>query len=66
MWLDNHKNSKLALSAQELEEVDLDETDHLMGLFAEDAIQWHHKRTEGIDPSLAQMTEKAVLVSQKV
>ena len=65
-WKDSHQNSQIVLTGDELDAVDISTTDYLMGLMAEDHVQWHDMQTPGVDASLPQMVDKAVQVRNPI
>ena len=50
------------MKASDLLDVDTDKTDYLMGLFGESHVEFDNERQQGRDPSLSDMTEKAMQV----
>ena len=65
MWLDGHPNGALVRNASELNQIDPDKVDYLLGLMAEEHIQWADQRIPGLDPSLKEMATKAIEVTRK-
>lgn len=54
---------KLAMTANELREIDPDKVDFLLGLFGESHVEYDDRRLPERDPSLAEMTKKAIEVA---
>ncbi len=54
--------AQFVMTSSDLQLVDAEETDYLFGLFAEYHIEYDHERQPGRDPSIAEMTEKAIQV----
>ena len=48
-----------------LKNINANETDHLMGLFAEGHLPWLDTRMPNQDPSLTDMTKKAIEILSK-
>ncbi len=62
-WLEDHGNgsrSAVVKTLEELEGVKADETDYLLGLFAPSHLPFDHMRNHALDPSIADMTAKAL------
>lgn len=55
-------NSAVVRDATELDNVDVANTNYLLGLMAEHHVEWDDARVEGLDPTLTQMTTKALQV----
>jgi len=56
MFLNNRTQDEL------LDEIDVESTDYLFGLFGESHVPYDDQRKEGQDPSLAEMVTKAIEV----
>lgn len=56
------ENAVYTESASALKEIDPSTTDYLMGLFAAGHIAYYHEQEENDDPSLTDMTEKAIQI----
>lgn len=52
-------------SKEELAAIDPSKTDYLLGLFAADHIEYYHEQEEHHDPTLTDMTEKAIQILSK-
>ncbi|XP_064460944.1 alkaline phosphatase, tissue-nonspecific isozyme-like isoform X2 [Ornithodoros turicata] len=63
-WLSRNSKAKFVRTAQELAGVDVNSTDYLMGLFADDHMEYALKRTMD-QPSLPQMVETAIRMLKK-
>ncbi len=50
------------MTQDELAAINPEETDYLFGLFGASHMIYDHLRVEGRDPSVAEMTEKAIQV----
>ena len=64
-WLEarpEDPKSRIVRSASQLQSVNAEETDYLLGLFGQSHMEWDHQRTTE-DPSLSDMTSKALEVS---
>ncbi|MDX2427323.1 MAG: alkaline phosphatase [Xanthomonadales bacterium] len=61
-WLNKYPNSAYIWNQQQLDSIDPVSTDHLLGLFESDHMQYEADRSEdtGGEPSLAQMTKLAI------
>jgi alkaline phosphatase len=61
-WLKNYSNSAYVWNRSEFESINPQTTDHLLGLFNGDHMQYEADRSEdpGGEPSLAQMTKLAI------
>lgn len=66
-WLDKYPNSAYVRNLQQFNQVDPLATDHLLGLFNGDHMQYEVDRTDGPagEPSLANMTGKAIQILQR-
>ena len=62
-WKEEHENSVVALSKHDLDNVDVEETEYLMGIFSRDHLPYEDERNSTLDPSLTEMTEKALEAS---
>jgi len=61
-WVQKYPNSAYVWNQQQFDAIDPDSTDHLLGLFESDHMQYEADRAEdaGGEPSLAQMTKLAI------
>lgn len=61
-WLQKYPNSAYVWNQQQFDSIDPSSTDHLLGLFESDHMQYEADRAEdtGGEPSLAQMTKLAI------
>ena len=61
-WVNKYPNSAYVWNQQQFDSIDPESTDHLLGLFESDHMQFEADRSEdtGGEPSLAQMTELAI------
>ena len=58
-WLKKKgKYSKFVDNAHDLNEINVEDTEYLFGLFSESHLAWKDKRVPNQDPSLANMTQK--------
>ena len=57
--------AKYVDNAFDLKNINANETDHLMGLFAEGHLPWLDTRMPNQDPSLTNMTKKAIEILSK-
>jgi alkaline phosphatase len=62
---ENGLNATYVEKLEELRNVDAQKTDALFGLFSSDHIAYYHEQAENDDPSLTEMTEKAIEILQK-
>lgn len=63
-WLNNYNNSEFVWNKEQFDNIDTENTDHLLGLFEMSHMQYEYDRpndTAG-EPSLSEMTEKAINV----
>ncbi len=62
-WLaQKGERARFIMTQDELNTVDPAETDYLFGLFSANHMPYDHHRKEGRDPSISEMTEKAIQV----
>jgi alkaline phosphatase len=64
-WLAYHNNGttgEIVMNLPDLLNVDSANTDYLLGLFNEGHVVYHDERDEALEPSLMDMTEKAIEV----
>ena len=54
------------MNLAELDKINLQETDYLLGLFAESYMEYDDARLEDRDPSLTKMAEVAIEVSKRI
>ena len=61
-WLQKYPNSAYIWNKQQFDSIDPNSTDHLLGLFESDHMQYEADRSEDIagEPSLAEMTKLAI------
>ena len=61
-WVNKYPNSAYVWNQQQFDSIDPESTDHLLGLFESDHMQYEADRPEdtGGEPSLAQMTKLAI------
>jgi alkaline phosphatase len=65
-WLDlKAPNAKFVDNLKDLDKIDAKETDYLMGLFAETHVAFDDVRDPDLDPSLTDMTRKAIQILSK-
>jgi alkaline phosphatase len=64
-WMAEHNNSELAKNLKELNDVDVANTDFLLGLFGPSHLPYDDFRDKIQDPSLADMTRKAMEILMK-
>ncbi|XP_039627120.1 alkaline phosphatase, intestinal, tandem duplicate 1 [Polypterus senegalus] len=67
MWQEKHKSkvAKYVWNKMELDAVDLRTTDYLMGLFEPKDMKYELNRNKTLDPSIVEMTEKAIEILKK-
>ncbi|OCT57623.1 hypothetical protein XELAEV_18003267mg [Xenopus laevis] len=65
LWLSKRKNAKYVWNKAEFDAVNVDTTDYLMGLFEPKDMKYELNRDKSLDPSLAEMTEKAIKILSK-
>ncbi|KAL8583355.1 hypothetical protein ACOMHN_035337 [Nucella lapillus] len=68
-WLDNKqregKTARYVDNAAKLRNLNVDDTDHLLGLFTESHMTWDLSRDNNSEPSLSEMTAKAIEILRK-
>uniref|UniRef100_A0A8B9KXI5 alkaline phosphatase n=1 Tax=Astyanax mexicanus TaxID=7994 RepID=A0A8B9KXI5_ASTMX len=64
-WLKNKKNAKYVWNKAQLDAVDEDTTEYLMGLFEPKDTRYELERNAETDPSLTEMVEKAIKILSK-
>ncbi len=66
-WTSKYKNSSYVWNKEQFNSVDTRTTDHLLGLFERSHMQYEHdrKNDKGGEPSLTEMTQKAIEVLSK-
>ncbi|XP_065115459.1 intestinal-type alkaline phosphatase [Paramisgurnus dabryanus] len=64
-WLKNRKNAKYVWNKAEFDAVNEEKTDYLMGLFEPKDTRYEMDRNPNTDPSLTEMTEKAIKILSK-
>ncbi len=62
-WTSTHNNATVVHTITELDAVDPDTTDYLLGLFSETHVQYEDKRDMSKDPSLVDMVRKTLQVT---
>ena len=67
VWKGRHPEdgSKFVTTAGELMSVEASETDYLFGMFSPDHVSYEDKRDPDLDPTLRNMTEKAIDILRK-
>ncbi|XP_075056500.1 intestinal-type alkaline phosphatase 1-like [Mixophyes fleayi] len=65
IWLSKRPGSKYVWNKQDFDAVNEDTTDYLMGLFEPKDMKYELSRDPSSDPSLAEMTEKAIKILSK-
>ncbi|XP_073482580.1 alkaline phosphatase-like [Aquarana catesbeiana] len=65
IWLKKRPGSKYVWNKQAFDAVDETTTDYLMGLFEPKDMKYELSRDPSVDPSLAEMTEKAIKILSK-
>ncbi|XP_069583122.1 alkaline phosphatase-like [Ranitomeya imitator] len=65
MWLDQRPGSKYVWNKEQFEAVTESNTDYLMGLFEPKDMKYELNRDKTMDPTLAEMTEKAIKILSK-
>ncbi|XP_063058118.1 intestinal-type alkaline phosphatase [Engraulis encrasicolus] len=65
VWLKNKQNAKYVWNKKQLDEIDEDKTDYLMGLFELKDTDYEIERDTTMDPSLSEMVEKAVKILRR-
>lgn len=64
-WKNFHRNGKLVTNRAELSELDVENTDHVLGLFAALHMEFHEDADEKTQPTLLEMTETAIRMLEK-
>ncbi len=68
-WLaqkeDAGETAAVVMNKSELDDLDLDEVNSLMGFFGQDHMSYDHDRVLERDPSLSELVEKAIAVLSK-
>ncbi|XP_075058466.1 intestinal-type alkaline phosphatase-like [Mixophyes fleayi] len=64
-WLSERPGSKYVWNKEQLDAVDEHTTDYLIGLFEPKDMKYELNRDPAMDPSLAEMTEKAIKILRK-
>ncbi|XP_064650752.1 alkaline phosphatase-like [Lineus longissimus] len=62
---DRNKEAKYVWNKDEFDKVDISKTDYLMGLFERSHMQYEIDRDKKKEPSIAEMTDKAIRMLQK-
>ncbi|KAM4771079.1 intestinal-type alkaline phosphatase 1-like [Rhinophrynus dorsalis] len=65
IWLSKRQNAKYVWNKEQFDAVHEDTTDYLMGLFEPKDMKYNLSRDPNMDPSLAEMTEKAIKILSK-
>ncbi|XP_063068570.1 alkaline phosphatase, germ cell type-like [Engraulis encrasicolus] len=65
VWLKNKKNAKYVWNKKQLDDIDEEKTDYLMGLFEPKDLDYELYRSKDSDPSLTEMVEKAVKILRR-
>nr|DBA26295.1 TPA: hypothetical protein GDO54_010576 [Pyxicephalus adspersus] len=65
IWLSKRQNAKYVWNKDQFNAVDPANTDYLMGLFEPKDMNYELRRNTSADPSLAEMTEKAIRILSK-
>ncbi|NNE65262.1 MAG: alkaline phosphatase [Pyrinomonadaceae bacterium] len=66
-WTSKYRNSKYVWNKSQFDQADPESTDHLLGLFERSHMQYEHdrKNDKGGEPSLVEMTSKAIEILSK-
>ncbi|XP_055073557.2 intestinal-type alkaline phosphatase [Misgurnus anguillicaudatus] len=64
-WLKNRKNAKYVWNKADFDAVNEEKTDYLIGLFEPKDTRYELDRDPNMDPSLTEMTEKAIKILSK-
>ncbi len=66
-WVDNYNNAEFVWNKEQFDAIDTDNTDHLLGLFDRSHMEYEADRGADIggEPSLTEMTSKAIDLLQK-
>lgn len=66
-WLNKYPNSAYVWNQEEFDAIDPAKTDHLLGLFNSNHMQYEADRADDVagEPSLAEMTRKAIKILQR-
>ncbi|KAI1892145.1 hypothetical protein AGOR_G00150970 [Albula goreensis] len=65
LWLKNRKNAEYVWHKEQFDAVNVKTTDHLMGLFEPKDMRFEIFRNRTRDPSIVEMTEKAIRILSK-
>ncbi|XP_062901786.1 intestinal-type alkaline phosphatase 1-like isoform X2 [Mobula hypostoma] len=65
MWLKGKKDAKYVWNKSQFDAVDVQKTKYLMGLFEPKDMKYELNRNETMDPSIVEMTEKAIKILSK-
>ncbi|KAE8603568.1 hypothetical protein XENTR_v10014373 [Xenopus tropicalis] len=65
IWLSKRQNARYVWNKEQFNAVNVDTTDYLMGLFEPKDMKYELNRNASLDPSLAEMTEKAIRILSK-
>lgn len=64
-WIDGKKNGQFVADKEALLKLDLENTDHVLGLFASSHMDYNLDADRSKQPSLAEMTETAIKLLQR-
>lgn len=64
-WLQARKNAAYVWNKEAFDKVDVGSTDYLMGLFEPKDLKYEYNRNESLDPSITEMTVKAIQILSK-
>ncbi|XP_078373772.1 alkaline phosphatase-like [Oculina patagonica] len=66
-WVDKHPNSQYVWNKAGFDQIDVNKSDHVMGLFEPSHMRYEVDRADDAagEPSIAEMTEKAIQILQK-
>ncbi|XP_072894842.1 alkaline phosphatase-like [Hemitrygon akajei] len=65
MWLEGKKDAKYVWNKSQFDAVDVQKTKYLMGLFEPKDMKFELNRNPTMDPSIVEMTEKAIKILSK-
>jgi len=66
-WINNYRNAAFVWNKDQFDAIDVNETDHLLGLFDRSHMEYDADRPNDVggEPSLTEMTSKAIDILQK-
>ncbi|KAL9968703.1 hypothetical protein ACROYT_G020821 [Oculina patagonica] len=66
-WVDKHPNSQYVWNKTAFDKIDVNKVDHVIGLFERSSMKYELERAndKAGEPSIAEMTEKAIKILQK-